>query len=106
MVIKEHKNFTKNLRELMRSEKKGYKEITKDRLKTFHKCKTNNIPLPVEFEDHGLNDNRRFRNCREFHICGDLIAIYKEEKDNVKLLDIGNHNNLLEDFIPDDEFYM
>ncbi|MEI6581206.1 MAG: type II toxin-antitoxin system YafQ family toxin [bacterium] len=50
--------------------------------------------LPVKYRDHGLNGE--FSDYRECHIQGDLLLIYKIEKENLILIlvDIGSHSQL------------
>lgn len=50
--------------------------------------------LPVKYSDHGLNGE--FLDYRECHIKGDLLLIYKIEKENLILIlvEIGSHSQL------------
>lgn len=94
--INPSKNFTKEWDRLRRGAKTSYKEMIEDEYDVFVDCKINKKPLPDRFEDHGLNNNRRFKDCRDAHLAGDTVVIYQESEDEVKLLHVGNHNNLLE----------
>ena len=50
--------------------------------------------LPVKYKDHSLNGElSKYREC---HIKGDLLLIYKIEKENLILIlvDIGSHSQL------------
>jgi len=49
-------------------------------------------PLPIEAQDHALKGE--WADFREFHISGDLLVIYQIEKNTVKLIRIGSHNQL------------
>ncbi|MFA6251759.1 MAG: type II toxin-antitoxin system YafQ family toxin [Candidatus Paceibacterota bacterium] len=50
--------------------------------------------LPFKYKDHGLNGE--LLDYRECHIQGDLLLIYKIEKENLilVLVDIGSHSQL------------
>ena len=50
--------------------------------------------LPIKYKDHKLNGE--LRDFRECHIKGDLLLIYKIEKENLilVLVDIGSHSQL------------
>lgn len=50
--------------------------------------------LPVKYKDHELNGE--LSSYRECHIKGDLLLIYKIEKENLilVLVDIGSHSQL------------
>ncbi len=50
--------------------------------------------LPQSYKDHKLSGE--FKGFRECHIKGDLLLIYKIEKDNLILIlvDIGSHSEL------------
>ena len=50
--------------------------------------------LPASYKDHKLNGE--FFDYRECHIKGDLLLIYKIEKENLilVLVDIGSHSQL------------
>ena len=48
--------------------------------------------LPIEANDHALKSE--YKDCREFHISGDLLVIYRIEGDVLQLLRIGSHSEL------------
>lgn len=50
--------------------------------------------LPLSYKDHKLSG--KFSEFRECHIKGDLLLIYKIEKENLilVLVDIGSHSQL------------
>jgi len=48
--------------------------------------------LPVEAKDHSLKGE--YQDCREFHISGDLLVIYRIEENRLQLLRIGSHSEL------------
>ena len=48
--------------------------------------------LPPEARDHQLKGE--WKDFREFHITGDLIVIYRMEKEQLELVRIGSHAQL------------
>ncbi len=48
--------------------------------------------LPKEAKDHQLKGE--LKDCREFHISGDLLVVYIVEDGYLKLLRIGTHSQL------------
>jgi len=50
--------------------------------------------LPTEAKDHQLLGE--LKECREFHISGDLLVLYKIEENTLKLIRIGTHSQLFE----------
>ena len=50
--------------------------------------------LPLSYKDHSLNGE--FSKYRECHVKGDLLLIYKIEKEDLVLIlsDIGSHSQL------------
>ena len=55
-------------------------------------------PLPKEAQDHSLTGE--WKDCREFHIGGDLVVIYRinEENNILQLIRIGSHSQLFKKF--------
>ena len=49
-------------------------------------------PLPTEALDHPLKGE--YKDCREFHISGDLLIIYFVEEETLNLIRIGSHSQL------------
>jgi len=52
----------------------------------------NNEELPNEAKDHNLIGD--FKDVKEFHISGDLLVLYRINKDTLELLRIGTHSQL------------
>jgi len=48
--------------------------------------------LPKEALDHSLKGE--YKDCREFHISGDLLIIYFIADDTLNLIRIGSHSQL------------
>jgi mRNA interferase YafQ len=53
-----------------------------------------NEQLPDEAKDHILKGN--WIGYREFHISGDIIVIYKVQKESIILVRIGSHSQLFD----------
>ncbi len=49
-------------------------------------------PLPPEALDHKLNGE--WGDCREFHVSGDLLVIYRQDGDTLQLIRIASHSEL------------
>ena len=77
LQIKVHKQFVKDLRKVKLNqtnlEKKGKN-------------------LPPEAKDHQLQGE--WNDVREFHIAGDLLVLFRKEKNEIHLLRIGTHSQL------------
>jgi len=54
--------------------------------------------LPKEAQDHSLTGE--WKDCREFHIGGDLVVIYRIDEENsiLQLIRIGSHSQLFKKF--------
>lgn len=54
--------------------------------------------LPKEAQDHSLAGE--WKDCREFHIGGDLVIIYRidKKKNILQLIRIGTHSQLFKKF--------
>jgi len=55
-------------------------------------------PLPKESQDHSLSGE--WKDCREFHIGGDLVVIYRIDEENniLQLIRVGSHSQLFKKF--------
>jgi len=87
----ETKKFCKSLRRI--SSTKGGKKIIEE----LRNCLTilkNGKPLDLIFKDHALKGE--FIGYRECHIRGDVLLVYKIEKDKMilVLVEIGSHSYL------------
>ena len=54
----------------------------------------NDGPLPPQHRDHPLKDTKRWRDCRECHIHGDYLLVYRLVDDTVVFTAIGTHSEL------------
>jgi mRNA interferase YafQ len=54
--------------------------------------------LPKEAQDHPLSGE--WKDCREFHIGGNLVVIYRIDQENniLQLIRIGSHSQLFKKF--------
>ena len=81
--------------------KKDYKKIKKqnkniEKLKTIIEQLTSGNKLEEKYKDHKHNDNKRFKDCREYHIEPDWLLIYKTDNNQLILLlvETGSHSEL------------
>ena len=86
--LKRHKQFKKDLKKINLTDKQFEKFVKYISLLLEKK------PLPPEAKDHQLVGN--WKDFREFHLGGDLLVIYKVEKNDLILIRIGTHNQLFE----------
>lgn len=67
-----------------------------DKLTKIVNALANDEKLDDKYRDHQLNDNIRFKNCRECHIEPDWLLVYK--KNNTELIlfliETGTHSDL------------
>jgi mRNA interferase YafQ len=87
MRIKRHKKFLKDFRNIRLSDSQFEKFVY------YINNLRENIKLPSEAKDHALSGN--YKDCREFHLGGDMLIIYMESGlDEVILMRIGTHSQL------------
>ena len=86
LKVKRHKLFTKDLRDAKLSDQHFSKYIL------YLSKLIEQIPLPKEALDHPLKGE--YKDCREFHISGDLLVIYFVTDDTLNLIRIGSHSQL------------
>lgn len=96
MNLIESKLYQKELDKIIKTSKKSTADRILERVALFVECQTNNKPLPADFKDHALNDNKKYQNCRECHLRGDTLLIYRIENNELELvlLRIGSHSQL------------
>ncbi len=88
MKLKRHRQFIKDLKKLRMTDEQFQKLVKYLTLLAERK------PLPPEAKDHDLVGP--WQGFREFHVGGDLLVIYRQTKEEVILVRIGNHNQLFE----------
>jgi len=86
LKVKRHKLFIKDLRDTKLSDQHFSKYIL------YLSKLIEQIPLPKEALDHPLKGE--YKDCREFHISGDLLVIYFITNDTLNLIRIGSHSQL------------
>jgi mRNA interferase YafQ len=89
MKIKRHKKFLKDFKNAKLSDSQFEKFVYY--INTLREGKT----LPPEARDHQLIGN--YKDCREFHLGGDMLIIYlKNYIGEIILMRIGTHSQLFE----------
>ena len=81
--------------------KKSLKKVLKQG-KEFKKIKTiivklaNKEELEIKYKNHELNDNKKFKNCKECHIEPDWLLVYKYYENDLILLlvETGSHSEI------------
>ncbi len=86
LKVKRHKLFIKELRNAKLSDQHFSKYIV------YLSKLIEEKPLPEEALDHSLKGE--YKDCREFHISGDLLVIYFVADDTLNLIRIGSHSQL------------
>ena len=86
LKVKRHKLFIKELRDAKLSDQHFSKYII-----YLSKLIETKI-LPEEALDHSLQGE--YKDCREFHISGDLLIIYFVADDTLNLIRMGSHSQL------------
>ncbi len=87
MKIKRHKKFLKDFRNIKFSDSQFEKFVYY--INTLREDKV----LPPESKDHALSGN--YKDCREFHLGGDILIIYLESNiDEIILMRLGTHSQL------------
>lgn len=83
------KRFQKSFRKVLRSGK-----ISREEVEFVIDILASGQKLSSEFRDHSLHGS--YEDLRECHIRGDILLIYKIEKQKIVLVlfDIGNHSEL------------
>jgi len=87
MRIRRHKKFLKDFRDIKLSDSQFEKFVY------YINALREDKKLPSESKDHALSGN--YKDCREFHLGGDMLIIYIENsEDEVILMRIGTHSQL------------
>ncbi len=83
--------------------KKSYKKLIKqgkdiEKLKVVINLLANREKLDFKYKDHGLYNDKRFRDCRDCHIEPDWVLIYKYLENEIVLLlvNTGSHSEVLD----------
>ena len=86
MKIKRHKKFLKDFRDHKLSDSQFEKFVY------YINCLREDRSLPSESKDHMLSGN--YKDCREFHLGGDMLIIYMLNNEDVTLMRLGTHSQL------------
>ena len=87
MRIKRHRKFLKDFRDIKLSDSQFEKFVYY--INSLREDKS----LPPESKDHALSG--KYKDCREFHLGGDMLIIYLESGvEEVILMRIGTHSQL------------
>ncbi len=86
MKLQIHKIFLKDLKKA----KLNQTNLTK--LFVYVSMLLNKEDLPKEAKDHCLKGE--LKDFREFHISGDVIVLYRVERNILQILRIGSHNEI------------
>jgi mRNA interferase YafQ len=86
LKVKRHKQFIKDLRKSKLSDQHFSKYIV------YLSKIIQKEELPPEALDHPLKGD--YKDCREFHISGDVLIIYTIDNDILKLIRMGSHSEL------------
>lgn len=81
--------------------KKSLKKVLKQG-KEFKKIKTiivklaNKEELEIKYKNNELNDNKKFKNCKECHVEPDWLLVYKYYENDLILLlvETGSHSEI------------
>lgn len=90
--VKYSKYFKKALKKVIRQGKNI------DKLLAVVDILSKKQPLEPKYKDHALNNDKRFKNCRDCHIEPDWVLIYKYVDDELILLlvNTGSHSQVLD----------
>jgi len=87
MKIRRHKKFLKDFRDTKLSDSQFEKFVY------YLNALREESKLPAESKDHSLSGN--YKDCREFHLGGDMLIIYIESNiDEITLMRLGTHSQL------------
>lgn len=86
----------KDFKDVIKSSKKSVANRINKRLQFAIQELSEQRPLPKDYYDHKLNDNKLFDGYRDCHILGDLVLLYKIDGKQLELilLRIGSHSKL------------
>jgi len=86
MNLKRHKQFLKDWNKTKLPDGQFTKFIE------YSECLRLKNPLPEEAKDHALLGE--YKDCREFHLGGDMLVIYMPGEDETIFLRLGTHSQL------------
>ena len=86
MLLIQTKSFIKDLQKTKMSDKHFTKFVQ------FLACLSRSESLPEEAKDHALQG--AWDDFRECHVSGDLLLIYQQAGETIKLVRLGSHSQL------------
>jgi mRNA interferase YafQ len=86
LQIKVHKQFVKDLR------KAKLNQTNLEKLFLYISLLSKGETLSPEAKDHQLKGE--WNDIREFHVSGDLLVLYRREKNEIHFLRIGTHSQI------------
>jgi len=86
MNLKRHKQFLKDWNKTKLTDGQFTKFIE------YSECLRLEKPLPEESKDHSLQG--KYKDCREFHLGGDMLVIYMLCENYTVFLRLGTHSQL------------
>lgn len=86
MIIKRLKSFSNDIKKVRLTDTQFDKFIT------YVFLLKSNKSLPQTARNHKLKGN--FKDCKEFHLGGDMLVIYLVQDDIITLVRIGTHSQL------------
>lgn len=88
-MLRKHRRFIKDLSSIQITDEQF------NRLIEYLHLLSKSVLLPLEARDHHLEGI--YKDCREFHIGGDLLVIYIKKSDDIIVLRIGTHSKLFKE---------
>jgi mRNA interferase YafQ len=86
MNLKRHKQFLKDWNKSKLTDGQFTKFIE------YSECLRLEKPLPEDSKDHSLQGE--YKDCREFHLGGDMLVIYIPGENDTVFLRLGTHSQL------------
>jgi len=86
MELKRSKQFIKDWAKIRLTDGQFEKFIA------YVNCLKQDVPLPPESKDHGLSGE--YVDCREFHLGGDMLIIYRQVNNETVFIRLGTHSQL------------
>ena len=86
--------FTSSFKKSLKKVLKQGKELKK--IKTIIVKLANKEELEIKYKNHELNDNKKFKNCKECHVEPDWLLVYKYYENDLILLlvETGSHSEI------------
>jgi len=94
MIYKYKVDYTSEFKKSYKKVKRQGKNLNKIRIVIEQLANGNTLEL--QYRDHKLNDNKKFKDCRECHIEPDWLLVYRVNNNKLILLlvETGSHGDL------------